>query len=368
MDQDNPAPRLLTRPGEGIYNDAAGSIEGNSPFQTVWLPEEVRDQFLAKIRKRADENGNPYPGPFVFEGNAPADVRENQLLNELLKSRDALSLSAPKGRGEGRGEVRAKPIPARARIWLGAPNAIKGPTEAVFQRQSGSNLLVVGQSEEPALTILAVALVSLAAQYPKGTARFFLLDSTPPGFPQREFLERVVGLLPHEVVRVTQGDLPEVMARLAKDLKSRAEDELSAKAPETFFLVHGLQNFKKLRTEDEFGLSSGGEGEVQPAAVFQTIINEGPASGFHVIATCDTYNNVSRFLGRKTMGEFEMRVLFQMSAGDSASLIDAPNASTLGMHRALLYNDREGSIETFRPYALPGNDWIEEVAGQFKRL
>ena len=102
--------------------------------------------------------------------------------------------------------------------------------------------------------------------------------------------------------------------------------------------------------------------DVQPAAVLQNLISEGPGRGFHVIATCDTYNNVNRFLGRKTMSEFEMRVLFQMSAGDSASLIDAPNASTLGLHRALLYNDREGSIETFRPYALPGNDWIEEVA------
>ena len=384
MDQDNPAPRLLSRPGEGIYNDAAGSIEGNSPFQTVWLPEEVRDHFLAKIRERAEKNGNQYPGPFVFEGNAPADVKENLLLNKLLKSWKTFSLAPIGGEGRGEGaavrggrtphpaplpsEERGIPIPARARIWLGAPNAIKGPTEAVFQRQSGSNLLVVGQSEEPALTILSVALVSLSAQYPTGTARFFLLDSTPPGVPQREFLERVIGALPHEIVRVTQGDLTKTMERLANDLKNRGEDEPSAKAPETFFLVHGLQNFKKLRSEDEFGFGSGDSGGgAQPAAVFQTLINEGPASGFHVIATCDTYNNVNRFLGRKTMSEFEMRVLFQMSAGDSASLIDAPNASTLGLHRALLYNDREGSIETFRPYALPGNDWIEEVAKEFKR-
>jgi hypothetical protein len=68
------------------------------------------------------------------------------------------------------------------------------------------------------------------------------------------------------------------------------------------------------------------------------------------------------------MGGFEMRVLFQMSASDSASLIDAPDASTLGLHRALFYNDREGYLETFRPYALPGNDWIEEAARQLKRL
>src|SRR5207249_7709620 len=78
MDQDNPAPRLLSRPGEGIYNDAAGAIEGNSPFQAVWLSDKTRDDYLAKIRERADAKGNQYPGPIVFEGNAPADVRENE--------------------------------------------------------------------------------------------------------------------------------------------------------------------------------------------------------------------------------------------------------------------------------------------------
>ena len=63
-----------------------------------------------------------------------------------------------------------------------------------------------------------------------------------------------------------------------------------------------------------------------------------------------------------------MRVVFQMSASDSASLIDAPAAATLGLHRALFYNDREGSLETFRPYAQPDDEWIERGAGQLKRL
>ena len=112
MDQDNPAPRLLSRPGEGIYNDAAGSIEGNSPFQTVWLPEEVRDSYLAKIRARADQNQNQYPGPFVFEGNAPADVKENLLLNELLKSRRCLA-GRVRAQRRARSRLRRRTIPAR---------------------------------------------------------------------------------------------------------------------------------------------------------------------------------------------------------------------------------------------------------------
>jgi hypothetical protein len=353
MDQDNPAPRLLSRPGEGIYNDAAGAIEGNSPFQAVWLPEEVRDGYLAKIRERADDK--KFPGPFVFEGNAPAEVRENLLLNELLK---AGSAGVSPARSKLAGETPA--LPARARVWLGAPNSIKGPTEAVFQRQSGSNLLIVGQSEERELTLLVVALVSLAAQYPKGSARFVVLDSTPPGFPERDFLERVIATVPHEIVQAGNSNLAETMSGLAEELKKRTADE-SAAAPETFVLIHGLQNFKKLRQEDEFSFSSGESGVVNPAAVLQNLISDGPAHGIHVIATCDTYNNVNRFLGRKTLTEFEMRVLFQMSASDSASLVESPDAGTLGLHRALFYNDREGYTEIFRPYARPGNEWIEET-------
>ena len=57
MDDNNPAPRLLQRPGEGIYNDAAGAVEGNSPFQVVWLPEDERDRCLEQVRALADAQG-----------------------------------------------------------------------------------------------------------------------------------------------------------------------------------------------------------------------------------------------------------------------------------------------------------------------
>jgi DNA segregation ATPase FtsK/SpoIIIE, S-DNA-T family len=347
MDQDNPAPRLLSRPGEGIYNDTAGSVEGNNPFQVVWLADNVRDNYLQKIHERAGQAAEKYPGPFVFEGNAPADVRENNLLNALLKS--------PNKRPD-----------ASANIWLGAPNAIKGPTQARFQRQSGSNLLIVGQNDDATLSMLAVSLVSLAAQYPAGAARFVLLDSAPPSSPERDFLDRVAHSIPHEVIRAKSGDVTEIMSGLAAELKRHGDDTKAGDAPETFVLIHGLHNYKKLRQEDEFSFSSSPDGAAQPAAILLNLINEGPAHGFHVIASCDSYNNVNRFLGRKNLGEFEMRILFQMSASDSASLIDAPAAATLGLHRALLYNDREGYLETFRPYAKPGNEWIEQVAKSLK--
>ena len=347
MDQDNPAPRLLSRPGEGIYNDSAGSIEGNSPFQAVWLSDVTRDTALKKVREHADKTQNDYPGPIVFEGNAPTDVRDNLPLRAALQNAPV----AP---------------PLQARVWLGAPNSIKGPTEAVFMRQSGGNLLVVAQSEERSLTILTVALVSLAAQFPRDAARFIILDNTPAGFPQRDFLQHVVDAIPYEVTLANNNNLSETMSALDEELKKRGENAAGS-APEIFVLIQGAQNFKKLRQEDEFSFSSSDSGG-SPAAIFLNLITEGPARGIHVIVTCDTYNNVTRFLGRKAMAEFEMRVVFQMSATDSASLIEAPNASNLGLHRALYYNEREGSLETFRPYAQPDNGWIEEIARHFAPL
>ncbi len=344
MDQDNPAPRLLSRPGEGIYNDAAGAIEGNSPFQAVWLDDRSRDRYLDQIRQRADEKPDVYPGPIVFEGNAPADVRENIPLRQALQKTPLQS-------------------PPQSGLWLGAPNSIKGPTEAIFRRQSAGNLLVVGQSEERTGTILALALVALGAQYPRDTVRFFVLDNSLPGTPQREFLARAAQSVSQEVIFGGNPELAAVMGGLSEELKRRAENETAG--PEIFVLVQGLQNFKKLRQQDEFSFTSSGSGDgPDPAAILTELITEGPARGIHLIITCDTYNNVSRFLGRKSLSEFEMRVVFQMSASDSASLIDSPGASTLGLHRALFYNDREGSLETFRPYMQPDNAWLESVARQ----
>jgi len=335
---------LLTRPGEGIYNDMAGASEGNSPFQAVWISDEERDARLTHVRRVADERGGKFSVPIVFEGNAPADVRDNPLLQQLLANGAQNSSSV--------------------RIWLGAPNSIKGPTEAVFQNRSGNNLLVVGQREEAVLAMLSASLIALAAQFDKGAAKFILFESTAPGSAERAFIERVARAIPHGVTLGKPGDLVAVLNGLAEDLQDRTNSE-HATTP-TFLFLHGMQNLKKLKQDDEFAFSSSDDGP-SPSAQLQKLITEGPAHGIHVIATLDTFNNVTRFLGRKLLSEFEMRVLFQMSANDSSSLCDDPKASTLGLHRALFYNEQEGYLETFRPYALPNLEWLEHVAEQLSR-
>jgi len=341
MDDNNPAPRLLSRPGEGIYNDAAGAIEGNSPFQVVWLPDDERDAQLDRVRALAEKRGFEGKGPIVFEGNSPADIRENAALRALLANPPRTSSPA-------------------SRCWLGAPNSIKGPTEVVFQRQSGNHLLIVGQRDETITTMLAASLVALAAQHPAGTAKFVLFHTG--GLGGGDLLTGVSADLSGRVTVVQPDDIARAMNDLAGELQLRMSGETQTHP--IFVFIHGLQKFKKLRHEDEYDFSGGDDAAENPGKQLNALMTEGSSHGIHLIATFDTFNNIGRALSRKALGEFEMRVVFQMSANDSASLIDSPQAGDLGLHRALYYNEHEGYLETFRPYATPPPGWLRAACAK----
>jgi hypothetical protein len=190
--------------------------------------------------------------------------------------------------------------------------------------------------------LMGGALLSLSAQYPLATTRFVVFD--PEG--EEGYLAGMLKSLPHAGEVHLPADLGGVMEGLAKRLESGGDDEV-------FVLVRDLQRFKALRQEDEFRFSFDDEaaGSVNPAKVFLDLVSEGPGAGIHLIASVDTWNNVGRWIPRKAMADFQMRVLFQMSANDSSALIDSPAAGKLGLHRALLYDEAMGTTETFRPYA-----------------
>ena len=44
--------------------------------------------------------------------------------------------------------------PRSAQAWLGDAIAIKDPTSALFRRQGGNHLLIVGQNDEAALGVM----------------------------------------------------------------------------------------------------------------------------------------------------------------------------------------------------------------------
>jgi energy-coupling factor transporter ATP-binding protein EcfA2 len=354
---DNPAARLLSRPGEAIYNDANGRVEGNSRFQTAWLPEDQRNVYLAQIAELAKQNGYRTPRPqIVFEGNAPAEVEKNDRLRNLLTA-PAWPASTPREQF----------------AWLGDPTAIRDPIAAVFCRQSGSNLLIVGQDEEAALGMMAIALISLAAQLPVGGkaegedgATFYVLDFSKVNTSYAGLWHTLADILPHTVKVGRRIQLPGLIAELAADVQARLNNERPDELPR-YLVLFGLQQARDL-DQEELGYSSYGEDSAQPNPTrqFATIVREGPDLGIHTLVWCDTKASLERRLDRRTLREFTMRVALQMSEEDSSSLLNSPLASRLGPYRALFYSEVENRMEKFRPYRLPSAMWLEQVRQWFK--
>jgi hypothetical protein len=362
LSEDNTAARLLTRPGEAIYNDANGMLEGNNPFQIAWLADDERDGFLVSIQKltesreRTHEVGSRWPEPIVFEGNVPADPARNADLTALIES----AVAVPAG-DSGAAKLQDVSSP---RIWLGDAVAITGPVTVTFSRRSGANLLIAGGDPLAAMGILSTSLVALAAQVrtlkndTRSVIPRFCLFSVEPAPSAGGRWSRFADTLTDQFMFAGPGNAADVVGLIAAEVAQRRQQP--EYSPPVFVFIDELSRFRDLRkSDDDFGFGSSGRDKGPTGGqAFADILREGPTVGVFVVVWCESYNNIDRWLSRQSLREFDMRVVFQMSVADSSNLIDSPAASRLGTNRALLYSDERGTIEKFRPYAPASEDWF----------
>ncbi|MCA9215897.1 MAG: hypothetical protein KDB27_22680, partial [Planctomycetales bacterium] len=350
LSEDNTAARLLSRPGEAIYNDANGMFEGNNLFQVVWLTDSEREKYLKKLKGLSNEYRIETPPPIVFEGNTTADPRLNEQLQECLESTPDNTRVA-------------------ANAWLGAAIAIKDPTSAVFRRQHGSNLLVVGQRDELANGMLSSAVISLAAARGvrsdgsnRHSVRFAILDGARSETEHTDFGDRLASFLPLDIEVAGPNRAVQAITAIADELNRRNQSTEHAFEP-YYLLIYDIARFRALQHSDDFGFSGfGNDSKDDAASTLVSILTDGPPVGIHTIIWADSYNNVNRWFPRQAMRDFGMRVLFQMSAVDSSNLMDSAAASHLSPHRALFYSDERGESEKFRPYGIVSDEWLEQVS------
>lgn len=353
LGEENTAARHLSRPGQAIYNEAGGAVEANRSFQVSWLDESVRESYLRRLGQRALPAPELREPAIVFEGNTPGDLAANAFL--------AGEIALPPGH---RG--------AELALWLGEPVSIKAPTQALLRRQSGHNLLIVGQRDDVARALSAAAIVSLAAQQVAPGARAPALDESPrvvllegsaASSEREESLADVAQTVRLPVSAGSPRETAALLAELSAELQRRQAGSVEA-AP-WLAIVYDLQRFRELRRrDDDFGFGARDSDAQTPPQLLARLLREGPLVGLHFLIWCDNWNNLQRSFDRNLLREFDQRVLFQMSPNDSSCLIDSPAAHTLGPHRALFHDDELGLVEKFRPYSFPGREWLSALAAQ----
>ncbi|MEM1026795.1 MAG: FtsK/SpoIIIE domain-containing protein [Planctomycetota bacterium] len=350
LNDENAAARLLNRPGEAIYNARGGDLEGNSVFQVAWLPDDQHTEALRVIDGlRMERSLEPLPRA-VFEGSAPALLEENPALQRMIHTP-----SDP---------------PRVPLAFVGEPIAIEDPTAIRLPRDPGAHALLVGGSADAILPLFTASILSLAAQSRSDRARFLVLNGSSEPEHDDHF-QRLADALPHEVTVASPRRAEEALLQTHAEMKRRLE-ESDYESQAIYLFVFGLQRFRDLRKqEDAFSFSSLDDdgdtaGSVAPDKALAELLRDGPTLGFHVIAWADRAVSVDAVFDRRDLREIDSRILFQMSANDSAQIMDSTDANELGSFRALLQREDRGTVTRFRPYGPIDRGWLEAACAKLR--
>lgn len=339
--QENIAARRLSRPGEAIYNDAVGLIEGNRPFQAALFSDLDRESVLQSISAQAEQAGMVNEGLVVFEGHNAAQIGQSRVLMESLIA----------------------PPPARLaslQLWLGEPIALK-PTHMIdLKRQSAHNLLLLSRDEQEALGLVSAMLLSTMAASARGQCRIHVVDLGAAGSPESDLFRAYSGCGTHEITVHERRSLAGTFSRLCNDIDGRiAEGE--AVGPPVIMILFGLQRARDLRDAGGYTTGADRTGEVNPAKLLAKILRDGPDVGVHTVIWCDTYANLDRTLGRGVLRDIAFRIAGPLAAQESQQIFGDHGASQINRaHRLLSYDDEKvGVFEMFRPFAAPSAESLD---------
>ncbi|MEM1069695.1 MAG: FtsK/SpoIIIE domain-containing protein, partial [Planctomycetota bacterium] len=333
LSDDNTAARLITRPGEAIYNDAGGLVEGNQPFQVAWLSTSSHREMLTDISRRdadAESAGTPR---VVFEGNRPC-----RWTPSLAESAIAESSSFSGLLGES--------------VELGPPISLE------LSRNNGRNVLIIA-SPDSRSALLASAVSGLVKSDSRIEIKYFDGNRVDDGPSTAPWLESIG--IPIQTIKTR--DSESEIRRLAELIAERGDE--SENATPILVVIDPMERFRDLRQDDSFNFSlDSGGGQLGGAAALQQVLRDGPAAGVFTMIVCGSAETVSRWLPRASQHDLELRILGQMNQSDSALLIDSPMAADLSAATMLLYDDSDGRISKFRQTDLPDSEsvrlWLDE--------
>lgn len=339
---DNTAARLLTRPGEAIFNDAGGLVEGNQPFQIAWLGSDLQRTRLSEIRNRHHDAAVKLGPALIFEGNRPS-VWTTDLADAALRTGTNSDVAIG---------------------LLGEAVRIGPPTGLRLNDNGGRNVLCVADQNSVAAVLaswLSSAAKSVRART-GGLPRVIVFEGRRGDdqlFSLSQWLEQAG--IENQVIRPR--DSQAEIVRLADEMTGRASNQESssgARATPTLVVVDELERFRDFKQDDTFGFSLDGSSGPGGGASFQKLLSEGPPAGYHSFIGCGGAESLSRWLPRTSQHDLELRIVGRISANDSAQLIDTPEASNLSPASMLLYDDADGSLEKFRLCEIPSAEKVRE--------
>lgn len=346
LSDDNTAAKFISRPGEAIYNDAGGLLEGNQPFQVAYLNHEHHQRWLAKIAARDAVAVAALPLPVIFEGNRPCRWVP-QLAAAALQPPDSLSVVPDSLSGTLRG-------------LLGEAVEIGPPTSLVLTRETGRNVLVLAppESTDGVLASIITGAVAMARRA-HGSSELFYFDGSPIG---QESFATWLDQTGIGAAVVKPRDSEQQIVAIAEAVRCRIEND-QTDLPPKLVVIHPLNRFSDFKQDESFSFSLDAAAKPSGSAALQSVLRDGPAVGIFTIVCCSSAETVARWLPRQSRHDLQQRIIGRVNAADSAALIDSAEAANLSPATMLIYDDADGTFHKFRACDRPAPADIQSWLG-----
>ncbi|SMP53398.1 DNA segregation ATPase FtsK/SpoIIIE, S-DNA-T family [Neorhodopirellula lusitana] len=377
---DNTAAKMLNRPGEAIYNDASGLIEGNYPFQVAWLAPDDHERMLQTIAQRDAFFAGRLDSPIVFEGNRPsrftaklanaalASVTSSDkvagLLGESVElgppttlrfqsdtGRNAVVVSSPKMRvgivGTFIASARTHTPDLKIALMDGS-RADDGPSIADWVRECQVDADIIrSRDAEPNMISLA-GLVAARVATESGKEIESPVEAKPDPFAGSFSLDGTSDSSAAAESNHAAGSSPDESSPGSETVAVSALRQAEDDGRPVLLIVDALDRLRDLRQSDTMDFSMEAKSRLTGSQAFQAVLRDGPAVGVFVLVTLPSAEVLSRWLPRQSQNDLELRLVGPINAADSSLLIDSPAASELSPATMILYDDADGRTTKFR--------------------
>ncbi len=295
---DNMVPSTFTKAGQAVYNAAQGKKEGNVVFNVAFIDKKkIPNEIQNLVLKTKKKNRLGFIRPFIFDGQQNVTIESNAVLYESIVNKQF--------------NINENYID----IYIGAPFYLsKEHINYRLRKQQESNLLIIGDDPESAISIVRHSLTQISLQSHQETLYhifdMFSIDSGMKG----KFLDLSdKGLLNLNIINKPRL-IEDCLSNIIAELEKRFDDE-SIKGRIILCLMnfHTIRDFKKgdAYPQNELG-----------AKLFR-LIKEGPEYGIHTILHTLNQKSLEEVFDRAPFGEFENKILLKgQNPSDYVNSID----------------------------------------------
>ncbi|CAH0524890.1 FtsK/SpoIIIE domain-containing protein [Vibrio hippocampi] len=357
--------RGCTETGQVVVSHSGGADEVPCDAGRVaYIDDEQRSQMLASLNEKAQAASGQEYKTILLDGAEQPQLINNEQLRRLTS--DFGSKPNDKARKEhanqsqhlgGLEESEWYPIEKPTVFWLGKEMNIHGYAKFILRRRAHEHLLLVGDSTEARIGMLAYMIGQLSITVSEQAFELHILERTIKGSQWHGVLEQANNSLGERkgTISETYAEFEQQLAHVMQELQQRQEmdEEEMMNLPSIFVVINDAQRVKELaKKENSYGMRNHDD---EGGQIINTLLEVGSEYGIHLLLNFDSVLSVTKAFDRNDIDQFRHKVALQMSEEDSFRLLKSRDAAKLQMDGKkpiyALYTDQmQNRPNKFMPY------------------